>query len=601
MRTKVRRWLGIDGEGVGRKPHRYVMLACSDGDVIERQKGLRTTECLDFFLRLSTRDVRMCGYYLSYDWTQILRDLPDESLYRLFRPDTRAKPESEGKGFEWIDWEGYRLHWLAHAMWIGDDERSVVVWDLGRYYQGPFVGALKDWGIAPEVQDRIEKMKRKRAVFSWRDRTKIREYCLSECRALSELATALERAHTEAGIIPRGWHGPGSTAGALLSREGIKEKRGSHPPAVLIAAQVAYVGGRAEISCSGRIKRPVYGYDITSAYPYHASSLPCLQHSRWYRSTSERALEKAEWAIVSGDIDRCTVDWGPLPVRLRNGSIVFPRGGARGYWYRDEWLMARSWPNTRLRFDHAFILRSECECKPFAFIRSVFAERLRVGKSTGAGRILKLAMNSVYGKLAQNSGSAQYQSRLWAGMITSGTRAQVLSLMIDHKRLDSVIMVATDGVFSTEERETGPVVLGGWERNDYPDGVTLVRPGIYWSGDGKLRARGLGRESLERAREELARAIANGGDRVALSPRSAFGSATSCVTRGRDGSYRRSRHYGQWYDIPTRVSLSPGPKRGWDWAPPLLSGVQSEPYGVQNTSKMEAFRAILEQFQEVTL
>jgi len=509
----------------------------------------------------------------------ILRDLPDESIYRLLRPDLRARAKEEGGGFDWVEWEGYRLHWLAHAMWISDsDGRSVVVWDLGRYYQGPFVGALRDWGIAPEVQVRIAAMKEKRSVFSWKDHKKIGEYCLSECRALAELATALERAHDEAEIHPRGWHGPGSTAGALLSREGIAEKRGSHPAPVLHAAQIAYVGGRAEIACAGTIKRPVYGYDISSAYPHHASLLPCLQHSRWYKAKSERVLERSEFAIVGGEIDRCMADWGPLPVRLRNGSIVFPRCGARGYWYRDEWLQARSWPKSRLKFDHAFVLRAECECVPFKFLVDVFRERIRVGKNSGAGRILKLGANSVYGKLAQNAGNGQYTSRIWAGMITSGCRAQVMQLMRDHKRLDSVVMVATDGVFSTEEREVGEIQLGGWERSDYPDGVTLIRPGIYWSG-GKMRARGLGRENLATGRDVLVNALEGGHDQITLSPRTAFGGAKSTITRGRDGTFRRSKHYGAWYQIPTRVSLSPAPKRERDWRPPALRNVISAPFG----------------------
>lgn len=587
-RTKPRRWVGIDGEGIGRKPHRYVMMGSSDGTMIQRGTGLRTTECLDFILDFATRDVRLCGYYLGYDWTMILRDMPNDLIYLLLRPDMRARPEAEGGGFNWIEWEGYRLHWLAHAMWIGRGKRAIVVWDLGRYYQGPFVGALKSWGIAPHVQERIAKMKAQRSVFAWKDRKQIAEYCLDECRALAELAGALEHAHTEAGIKPRGWHGPGSTAGALLAREGVSEKRGSHPVPVLKAAQIAYVGGRAEIAFSGRIKRPVYGYDISSAYPYHATRLPCLQHSRWYKVRSEKALEDVPYAIVGGSIERCKADWGPLPVRLRNGSIVFPRSGARGYWYRDEWLQARGWPESRLKFDHAYVLRSECHCQPFRFLNDVFAERIRVGKNTGAGRILKLGANSVYGKLAQNAGNGQYASRIWAGMITSGCRAQVMALMRDHKRLDSVVMVATDGVFSTEERETGPIVLGGWERSDYPDGVTLVRPGIYWSGASKLRARGLGRENLETGRAVLLRALESGAERVTLSPRTAFGGAKSTITRGRDGTFRRSAHYGAWYEIPTRVSLLPAPKRERDWSPPALPDVVSAPFGARKLADLLA-------------
>lgn len=579
------------------------MLACSDGDYIERRTGLRTIECLRFLTKIGKRDGRLCGYYLGYDWTMVLRDLPNQALYALLRPELRARTKEEGGGFHWITWKGYRLHFLAHAMWIArKGERATVVWDLGRYYQGPFVDALAAWKIAPEVQEHIRAMKGKRSTFKWSQRKQIREYCLAECRALAEMATQLEQAHIDADIIPRSWHGPGSTAGALLSRHGIAEKRGVHPPEVHKAAMIAYFGGRAEIACSGRIERPVFGYDITSAYPYHASRLPCLEHGRWTRVRSERKLEAdgVVHALVCGSIERCKADWGPLPVRLQNGSIVYPRGGASGIWYREEWLAARSWQDTRLRFEKAYLLRSECECQPFAFLLDVFAERLRVGKDTGAGKILKLGPNSVYGKLAQTVGSGQYASRLWAGMITSGTRAQVLQQMAIHKRLDSVLMVATDGVFSTEPHDVGPVQLGGWERTDHAQGMTLVRPGIYWTGAGKLRARGLGRDSLDDARDKLADALDSGAQRVVLAPRTAFGGARLTVYSTSGGELRRSPHYGQWHSIPTRVSLAPAPKRTADWSPPLLRGVESTPYGTRGTAQQGRLFEILEQIRELT-
>jgi len=582
LRTKRRRWVGIDGEGMGRKSHRYVMLASSDEDVIQTQKGLSSKACLDFMLDLGTRDCRVCGYYLSYDWTMILRDLPEGAVYTLLRPELRARTKEEGGGFDWIKWKGYRLHFLAGAMWIGHGDRRVTVWDLGKYYQGPFVDALHAWDLAPKVREHIRAMKLGRAGFTWRSRKKILAYCLAECKALADLAEHLEQAHIDAGLKPRSWHGPGSTAGSLLARYSIGEKRGAQPPEVTRAASIAFFGGRAEISCSGTIKRPVYAYDITSAYPYHAMHLPCLQHGQWVRTRSERRLQNAAHAVIAGSIDRVRADWGPLPIRLSSGSIVFPRGGASGYWWRDEWLSAQEWPHSRMKFDHAYILRCECECQPFAFIQDLFLERLRVGKNTGAGKVLKLALNSLYGKLAQTVGSGQYASRVWAGMITSGTRAQVLNLMRDHQRLDSVVMVATDGVFSTEERATGPVQLGGWERTDHQTGVTLVRPGIYWTAEGKLRARGLGRDSLDLAREMMREALERGDDRVLLPPRIVFHGAKSSIYARQDGMLVRSARYGQWREIPTHVSLAPAPKRRRDWGLHLLRDVQSGAYGAKN-------------------
>ena len=585
MRRKRRRWIGVDGEGLGRKPHRYYLLACSDGNSIERQKGLRTAECLSFLLKLGSRDANVCGYFLSYDWTMMLRDLPDEKIYALLRPELRARAKEDGGGFDRIKWEGYRLHFLAGAMWIRKGDQRVTVWDLGKYFQGPFVDALKDWDLAGDVREQIAKMKKRRSAFTWRDRDRIKAYCLNECRALADLAEHIHNAHDDAGIKPRAWHGPGSTAGALLKRERIHEKLGPPLPAeVRKAAQIAYSGGRAEISCNGRIDRPVYELDIASAYPDQASRLPCLQHGRWGKTRSVRAMRGATIAIVCGEIERVRSDWGPLPIRLESGAIVYPNGGARGYWYRDEWdLASRAFKG--LRFDHAFVYYTECECRPFAFIPELFDHRLAIGKKTGAGKVIKLALNSIYGKLAQRIGPAQYASWVWAGLITSGTRARLLEHLVAHDRFDSVLMMATDGIYTTEKIDVDLTPrLGGWERVEHPEGLTLVRPGIYWTPDGVLRARGLGRDNAQAALAVFGEALERGIDRVQLPNRTVFGGARLTVYKTQAG-INRSRFYGQWHEIPTRVSLAPGPKRRPDWSPPVLSGVDSAPYAPNGSSK----------------
>lgn len=592
MRSKVRRWVGVDGEGVGRKPHRYVLLACSDGDYVEDRHGLSTAACLEFLLDLSTRDVRLCGYYLGYDWTMMLRDLPDASLYTLFRPELRTQ---QAGGFARVKYLGFELHWLAGAMWIRSADRKATIWDLGKYYQGPFVGCLKDWKIRPDVQGEIAEMKKRRSVFTWREIKRIREYCFNECEALAEFATELERAHNDADLKPRGWFGPGSTASVILKRHDIGERRGILPPILVEPVACAFFGGRAEISTNGRVNGPIYSYDISSAYPYHASRLPCLEHGRWEKVTREREITRrgSAHALVHGHIRNARGDWAPLPVRLANGSIVFPRSGASGWWYRDEWQAARQgWKG--LQFDHAYVLHRECLCNPFKFVRDLFELRLGVGKESGKGKALKLALNSLYGKLAQTIGKAQYASRVWAGMITSGTRAQVLRLMLQHKKLDSVLMIATDGLFSTELHDVDKqIVLGGWERAEH-ESITLVRPGIYWLGETKLRARGLGRDSLDVAKLQLAKALVTGEDRVTLAPRVSFGGAKLCVYGPTLEALRRSEHYGQWHTIPTHVSLEPGPKRARDWSTPTLPEIESAPYGTPRTAAQGELYEILE-------
>lgn len=608
MRSKSRRWVGVDGEGVGRKPHRYVLLACSDGDYVEDRHGLSTVDCLEFLLDLSTRDVRLCGYYLSYDWTKILADLEDKAIFNLWRPQRRALPKGTFARVEYTKkGRTYKIHWLAGAVWLSDDKgRKVTIWDLGKYYQGPFVGALKDWKIRPDVVEEIAKMKQRRSVFSYREIASIRRYCLNECEALAEFAAAVEQAHLDADLKPRGWYGPGATASVLLKRHDIHERRGIIPPPMLEAVACAFFGGRAEISRNGFVPGPIYGYDVSSAYPYHATQLPCLEHGRWERVTRERAItgKGVAHALVRGHI-RCAhspASWGPLPVRMpadqetyKRGSIVFPRSGASGYWWRDEWLVAREGWGKGVEFEHAFVLRRECDCKPFSFVQAVFDRRRAVDKESGEGKVLKLALNSVYGKLAQTIGSAQYASRAWAGMITSGTRAQILRLMLQHKDLANVLMIATDGLFSTEALPYDKEIkLGGWERNEY-ESITLVRPGIYWLGEDKIRARGLGREALKVAKPLFAKALKTGALRVDLPAQTMFGGGKLMVLENREtGKLTRNPQYGQWYSRKAQQSLEPGPKRAPDWFPPTLSEVESAPYGTSLTAAVGEYFELLE-------
>ena len=565
-----------------------MLLACSDGDYVEDKHGLSTVDCLEFLLTLGTRDARVCGYYLGYDWTKMLADLNDGALFALYRPELRVRG---GGRFARVEYKpskrskrAYHLHWLAGAMWLADDRRKVTVWDLGKYYQGPFVGALKDWKIRPDVQEGIAAMKKRRALFTWREISPIRRYCLNECEALAVFGAKLEQAHIDAGLKPRAWFGPGSTATVLLRRHDIHERRGIVPPPLQEPVACAFIGGRSEISRTGVIQGPIHGFDISGAYPAQATHLPCLEHGRWVRATRERALtgKGVAHALVYGHIRGTSGAWAPLPVRLRDGSIVFPRAGASGWWWRDEWMVARSgWDG--LEFDHAYVLQRECDCQPFAFLPEVFERRRAVGKESGEGKVLKLGGNSVYGKLAQSIGAAQYASRVWAGMITSGTRAEVLRMMLRHDDLANVLMIATDGLFSREPIEVeSKITLGGWEHTQY-DQMTIIRPGIYWlAKDGKqlkMRARGIGRENLKTGKRKLLAALAQGVDKVRLKDRIVFGGAKQHVQMHvKTGVVSRSPNYGQWHAIPTHTSLAPWPKRAPDWQPPELSGVESAPY-----------------------
>lgn len=573
------RWVGLDGEGLGRKPHRYVLMmwAAVDGPArsVARMKGLSTKQCLDFILS-TPKEANVCGFFLGYDWTKILVDLPNKKLYRLCRPELRARPKDEGGGFTWVHWRGYRLHYLAGAMWVSRGDVKRVVWDVGKYYQSTFVEAVEKNDIDCN-RKMIERMKAARATFKAKDFRRIKKYCGEECGALARLATKLDEQHRAVNVRPRAWHGPGSTAGAVLRTHRIQELRGDPPQEVRAAADYAFFGGRFEHSCIGR-KSPVWGYDITSAYPNQTQYLPCLLHARWRRVTTERrALSGDRFACVHYRVhDVGPRAWGPLPCRLQNGTIVYARGGFSGWAWQDEYRVAvRNWRG--IEFLEAWVCDEQCDCVPFGFVAALFQERI---KNPGNKQVLKFILNSLYGKLAQTVGNPAFASRIWAGIITSGTRAQLLQMLLRHRDERNVYALATDGLYSGEDIDVGDRAtpkLGAWEKK-YEGEAWFVRPGIYWS-DHTLRARGLGRRVFDAHRKVFMRAIERGDAQVTLSDTPQFGTARQHVRMLRkSGRLVRGDLYGEWYDVKPKSSLLALPKRDLDWSLRMLDDVESRPY-----------------------
>jgi hypothetical protein len=304
--------------------------------------------------------------------------------------------------------------------------------------------------------------------------------------------------------------------------------------------------------------------------------------------------------------------WGPFPFRIpegeEKGSICFPAFSSGGWVYRDEYLAGeRLFPE--VQFEEAWVYEAHCDCRPFAKIPEYYLYRLKIGKE-GRGITIKLGVNSCYGKLAQSIGNAVFNSWLWAGMITSGCRAQALDMLALHKDWRNMLMIATDGI-ATRERLVPPVPLdtgtfrtldgtvntkplGGWEWKGMPQGMFFARPGIYFplhlglglAGQDEetlkktikdIKGRGVGKAVLVRHYEDILRAwvMTKGAEKLTVTRVERFcGSKTSIHRSGAPGHYTFTRAdgtqesvhgqppaYGQWISRPVEMSFDPLPKR----------------------------------------
>lgn len=598
--------IGIDGEGQGRGDHRYVLLAASNAsgtvkDYVEaadvRTGRLTTRQCLDFILSMGSKRHKLFSFSFNYDLTKILTDVDDASIYLLMRPELRPRKGKFAKlGPYPVRWQGYKLNLQGTKFTVQRGKVKVVVWDLFKFYQSKFTGALKDWKVgSKELLERMTKMKDARSEFDKLDPAEVRAYCFEECACMAELAQKLIDAHDRANIPLKTFYGAGSTGAAMLGVMGIKEKIRPVPEPMRVCVAQAFFGGRFENSILGMSNGPVFNYDISSAYPYQTTFLPCLEHGRWEGTERRSDLEGARAALVHyglGDMND-SYGWAPFPYRTSDGTITFPTTSPGGWVWLDEYLAGER-AFKHVHFREAWIYHSDCDCRPFGQIPEYYAYRLRIGKE-GPGIVVKLAVNSCYGKLAQSVGNALFNNWIWAGMITSGCRAQILDVLAMHKDRENLLMVATDGIYTRERlsmpipRETGTALvvaddgsehrkpLGGWEEKEVPQGVFVARPGIYFPlspTDKELkdvRGRGVGKKIVLDNWQRIIDAYEAGESVVKVANVSRFcGAKTSINRSGKPGHYRYRRacatddilpSYGQWVERKVDMSFDPMPKR----------------------------------------
>jgi len=209
-----------------------------------------------------------------------------------------------------------------------------------------------------------------------------------------------------------------------------------------------------------------------------------------------------------------------------------------------------------------YIVRCNCDCSPFRWVRELYQKRKDIGKTT-RGYPIKLGINGLYGKLAQRLGAAPYRDMAAAGLITAYTRSWLIDAYCSAPH--SIVMLATDGVFSTEPLSTVDLGdgLGQWELKHRPD-MFVVQPGIYWSSnsDSLPKTRGIPRSRIIDHREHFERVwsawAAGDGDNSVPSVRVPI---TSFVGHRLALARSKPELAGRWLEGSKEISFDWGVKR----------------------------------------
>lgn len=502
-------FLAVDGEAINDK---YALLAASDGTHVLDMNELSTQECFEYLISKDRPKRVIVCFGLNYDVNMWIKDLDREALVTLWTEGRCVYSPPKGNPYmiEWIP-----AHWLKITK---RHHKPVWIYEVWGFFQSSFVKALDSWGF--ETPDDIVTMKAQRGEFTRNELEKIISYCKLECTNLVRLMNALSAACEVADIVPKQWMGAGSLASALLGKRKWVRPHHSYdselgPDECKNAILCAYFGGRVEM-----LKQGVFDWvstsDIRSAYPYAITQLPSLrnarlQHHKFYNGNYPHAIWRVKWDDIPKKKLKHPNQKFIMPFPVRNHKdIYYPTSGVG--WYHAcevEMAMKLGYPITILE---GWCLKKEDDTYPFLWVKDIYDLRNKWKKEgIAAEKVLKLSLNSIYGKLAQGMGYVsspskyrgkepplpKWQSYFWAGEITARTRSRMLEAAIASF---DPMMFATDGLFCEATPLEDDSKLGGWELTEYSS-LFVARPGVYMAekedGSSVVRSRGFNAREVD--------------------------------------------------------------------------------------------------------
>lgn len=501
-----------DGEGINRGARQDYVLLCNTTGLVLKTPGLEhlsTEVVFDTLIanRGDAKSLHVC-YGGSYDVTMWLRSISDTEVmyHENGRPGTgegvirsifyskkekrKAVPFRLGGYVYTASYQArkkFTLSRIGDVLADGTTKRykkaeTIIIWDIWGAYGRPFIGALQAFGIVSDLKQ-MARMKAARKTFTPEMIDEVTEYCLEECRWGAQLYKTTLAYASATGLVPKRHDGGGAFAAAMLRKEGVEEHlpsrdRSVNSQAVIDSIRRAFFGGRIENARIG-LMCGVREYDINSAYPAQMIGLPSMigswsEHAGAPPITATPGclyLVKLKWDFAEG------LHFYPLPYRTTDGEVLFPNSGAGEYWH-PEYRSLLTWCTRfhQMNFEvigYRKFTPDNLDTTPLTFIERYYEDRLKNKKTFGV--VLKICINSGYGKFAQQLGGVKASAtedlvlppffcQEWAGMITSGTRAQLIEAACLLSDPMNLVGFATDAVLVLEDLPlaTHESELGAW-------------------------------------------------------------------------------------------------------------------------------------------
>jgi hypothetical protein len=584
-------FLALDGEGSntpdGYQHYVYLAGVTAKGEVLidlKPRPGEQYIRTLDFFKAIFNvpKRYKMIGYYFDYDVNKLLFDMlktEGDQLKYLRRLQQTHR----------VMWKNYLVTYIKRKQCIitrleaqhqpGDKtspDNSRCIWDVSGFFQGRLTKTINEWQVgSKEEHEFIERMKALRDKFNDDiPRETIEEYCRLECELTAQVANKLRDQFQALTLPVTRWDGAGAVAAAILKKHHVEDymhQLQNRLPDEVIKS--GYYGGRFDQSTFGKCGDAIQ-YDINSAYPHQLMSIPCLSCNSWdYTQDYDGGKARAIWH-VSWDIDESAM-WSPFPYRYPDGTIHWLRNGSGWYWNNEVQAALAIYPHS-ISIGEGYILSNKCDHRPFEFVKDYYEQRKQLKLAGDLGQlVIKLGLNSLYGKTAQGKGNKdtppKTQCLIWAGMITSDTRAMLLQALAEDP--NDVLLMATDAVIKRTESKILDVGsnLGQWDRTELKD-LFIIANGVYQATTehGKFKSGTRGYD-VQDFTDEVWQEVRDRSDTEKRFD--FFVPVTQFITMGQVVSGQEPiSMWGQWKHFPKKNSFGKFKSKlttdGWDLYPP---------------------------------
>lgn len=431
--------------------------------------------------------------------------------------------------------------------WGGEGAAVLDIHDVGRAFTGKLEDVLDDWQppLSTDQREIIRwgKALRKDGLFH-EDINQVARYSETECYALTQVCNKLVAAIKSALKMPfdeTKLYGSGSIAQQTLKHFGVATREDSHVDPEPFQGELfenwgrlGYFGGLIEAPVVGKVPGHADEVDINSAYPSYLVDLPCMANGHGHTARHKRFTRKTvipdeatigyvlcRWSVI-------TESTGPFVVRTKGNSVFAPLN-------QNEYVVVtlveyraavKQFGNDGIFVKSAIWWVQECKCpNPLAPLGDAYAKRLeiknemeQIGKSDPKYPLLnaqqmaiKLVINSVYGKLAQQRPTiGTYTNMHYAAYVTGATRAQLREeTWLREAQGGTALYQHTDGLTTIGGNPVdGGSALGAWGLETKKNIVNciLVQAGLMVGGD-KVATRGVNKGAFVIAVEQWAEEV----------------------------------------------------------------------------------------------